>query len=119
MFNISLRSGKPVVSRLQISEKVSVMYRLEVRNPGGHSAVPTRDNAIYICHALTGDAHVAGVDNTADAKPGWWDEMVGPGRGIDTNRFHVICSNILGGCKGTTGPSSPRPGCPWGSRRVL
>jgi len=78
---------------------------------------PAGDNVIYICHALTGDAHVAGYHSPQDKKPGWWDAMVGPGKGIDTNRFHVICANILGGCMGTTGPSSlnPRTGRPYGS----
>ena len=79
---------------------------------------PAADNAVYICHALTGDAHVAGSHAADDAnKPGWWDAMIGPGKGIDTNRFYVICANILGGCMGTTGPSSinPRTGKPYGS----
>ncbi|MBU4367065.1 MAG: homoserine O-acetyltransferase [Verrucomicrobia bacterium] len=78
---------------------------------------PAGDNVIYICHALTGDAHVAGYYSSQDKKSGWWDAMVGPGKGIDTNRFHVICANILGGCMGTTGPSAlnPRTGCPYGS----
>ncbi|MHC4068840.1 MAG: homoserine O-acetyltransferase MetX [Planctomycetota bacterium] len=67
------------------------------------------DNAVLICHALSGDAHVAGYNSEADEKPGWWDIMVGPGKGIDTNRYFVICSNILGGCSGTTGPASVNP----------
>ena len=77
---------------------------------------PARDNAVLICHALSGDAHVAGYHDPNDRKPGWWDMMVGPGKGIDTNRYFVICSNVLGGCKGTTGPSSinPATGRPWG-----
>jgi homoserine O-acetyltransferase len=75
-----------------------------------------RDNAVLICHALSGDAHVAGVHREDDPRPGWWDLMVGPGKGIDTNEYFVICSNVLGGCKGTTGPSSinPETGRPWG-----
>jgi homoserine O-acetyltransferase len=68
-----------------------------------------RDNAILICHALTGDAHVAGKHSPDDKKPGWWDIMVGPGKPIDTDRYFVICSNVLGGCKGTTGPASINP----------
>ena len=74
------------------------------------------DNAVLICHALSGDAHVAGVNSPDDRKPGWWDCMVGPGKGIDTNRYFVICSNFLGGCSGTTGPSSinPATGEPYG-----
>ncbi len=69
-----------------------------------------RSNAILICHALSGDAHVAGY-HTADPneKPGWWDDAVGPGKMFDTNRFCVICSNVIGGCQGSTGPSSLAP----------
>ncbi|HOB75161.1 MAG TPA: homoserine O-acetyltransferase [Phycisphaerae bacterium] len=75
-----------------------------------------RDNAVLICHALTGDAHVAGYHSPDDKKPGWWDIMVGPGKGIDTDKYFVICSNVLGGCRGTTGPSdiNPETGKPWG-----
>lgn len=77
---------------------------------------PQRDNAIFICHALTGDAHVAGRHKPDDRKPGWWDGFVGPGKGIDTSRYFVICANLLGGCQGTTGPSSTNPatGRPYG-----
>ena len=76
----------------------------------------TGDNAILICHALSGNAHIAGYNDPSDKKPGWWDAMVGPGKGIDTNRYFVICSNFLGGCSGTTGPSSinPATGKPYG-----
>jgi len=75
-----------------------------------------RDNAILICHALSGNAHAAGYHSSDDTKPGWWDGMVGPGKGIDTDRYFVICSNFLGGCAGTTGPSSvnPKTGKPYG-----
>ena len=76
-----------------------------------------KDNAILICHALTGDSHAAGRYREEDLKPGWWDTMVGPGKGIDTDRFFVICSNVLSGCMGTTGPSSvnPKTKKPYGS----
>ena len=67
-----------------------------------------RSNAILICHALTGDAHAAGWHN-GDKKPGWWEIVIGPGKAIDTEKYFVICSNVLGGCKGTTGPSSINP----------
>jgi homoserine O-acetyltransferase len=75
-----------------------------------------RDNAIMVCHALSGDAHAAGVHSAEDTKPGWWDQMVGPGKAFDTQKYFVICSNILGGCKGTTGPMStdPATGQPYG-----
>ena len=74
-------------------------------------------NAIYICHALTGDARVAGIRPGEEKPSRWWEEMVGPGRAFDTNRFHIICANVLGGCTGTTGPMSINPdtGKPYGS----
>ncbi len=97
---------------------------------------PERDNAILICHALSGDAHVAGwrpgevveggdavtagedpdAAPAGSAKPGWWDPMVGPGKTFDTDRYFIVCSNVLGGCSGTTGPSDadPETGRPWG-----
>jgi homoserine O-acetyltransferase len=62
-------------------------------------------NAILVLHALSGDAHAAGF-HKGDEKPGWWDDMIGPGKAFDTNKYFIICSNILGGCKGTTGPST-------------
>ncbi|MFA7173165.1 MAG: homoserine O-acetyltransferase [Kiritimatiellia bacterium] len=68
-----------------------------------------QDNVIFICHALTGDAHAAGSSSASEEPDGWWEAMIGPGRGIDTNDHQVICANILGGCKGTTGPSSINP----------
>lgn len=67
-----------------------------------------RSNAILICHALTGDAHAAGW-HRGEKKPGWWDMIIGPGKVLDTEKYFIICSNVLGGCKGTTGPSSINP----------
>jgi homoserine O-acetyltransferase len=67
-----------------------------------------RSNAVLICHALTGDQHVANV-HPVTGKPGWWDTMVGSGRPIDTDRFFVVCANVIGGCMGTTGPASTNP----------
>jgi len=81
-----------------------------------------RSNAIFICHALSGDAHAAGIHEGDDPRrPGWWDNIIGPGRALDTNRFFVISANVLGGCKGTTGPSSidPATGRPYGLRFPL
>ncbi len=67
-----------------------------------------KSNAILICHALTGDAHAAGW-HKGDKKPGWWEIVIGPGKAIDSEKYFIICSNVLGGCKGTTGPSSINP----------
>jgi homoserine O-acetyltransferase len=74
------------------------------------------DNAVLICHALSGSAHVAGYSGETDSKPGWWDDQVGPGKHIDTSKYFVICSNFLGSCYGTTGPCSTNPaaGKPYG-----
>jgi homoserine O-acetyltransferase len=77
----------------------------------------TRSNAVLVAHALTGDSHAAGPAGPGHRYPGWWDHSIGPGRDIDTNRWFVVCPNVLGGCQGTTGPSSPAPdGRPYGSR---
>jgi homoserine O-acetyltransferase len=77
-----------------------------------------RSNAILICHALSGDSHVAGYyTDDPDEKPGWWDEAVGPGKMFDTSRYCVICANVIGGCQGSTGPASLAPdGKPFGLR---
>lgn len=69
----------------------------------------TRDNAILICHALSSDHHAAGYHDITDKKPGWWETCIGPGKPIDTNKFFVVCSNNIGGCKGSTGPVSTNP----------
>ncbi len=68
-----------------------------------------RSNAVLVIHALSGDAHAAGYHDPHDRRTGWWDDMIGPGKPLDTERYWVICSNILGGCMGTTGPSSTNP----------
>jgi homoserine O-acetyltransferase len=68
-----------------------------------------RSTAILVLHALSGDSHVAGYYTADDEKPGWWDNMVGPGKGIDTNKYFVVCSNIIGSCMGSTGPCSINP----------
>jgi homoserine O-acetyltransferase len=78
----------------------------------------TADNAVLLVHALTGDVHAAGGPDETHKRGGWWDPMVGPGRAIDTERYFVICSNVLGGCSGSTGPESLQPGSgrPYGMR---
>ncbi|MDR2931205.1 MAG: homoserine O-acetyltransferase [Propionibacteriaceae bacterium] len=68
----------------------------------------TKSNAVFVCHALTGDAHAAGW-HPGQAKPGWWDSMIGPGKPVDTDTMFVICANLLGGCQGSTGPGSIDP----------
>ena len=68
-----------------------------------------KSNVILVLHALSGDSHIAGYYDPEDTKPGWWDIMVGPGKGIDTDKYFVICSNIIGSCAGSTGPSSTNP----------
>ncbi len=81
---------------------------------------PGRDNAVLVLHALTGDSHAAGGKQPGHVSPGWWDALIGPGvsHAIDTDRWWVVCPNVLGGCQGTTGPASPsgEAGAPWGSR---
>ena len=82
----------------------------------GHLS-PAGDNAILVEHALTGDSHVVGPVGPGHASPGWWDGLIGPGKALDTNRWFVVASNVLGGCQGTTGPSThTSDGRPWGSR---
>lgn len=124
----------------------AVLPRVQVTYETYGELAPARDNAILVCHALSGDAHVAGwreadalaagwtpeqgrewcpsdtATGNPDAapssaiKPGWWDPFIGPGKTIDTERYFVICANVLGGCSGTTGPSDTNPatGKPWG-----
>ena len=76
-----------------------------------------RNNAVYICHALTGDSHVTGPAEDGHLTGGWWDGLVGPGAPVDTDQWFVVCANVLGGCQGTTGPSSlASDGTAWGSR---
>jgi homoserine O-acetyltransferase len=78
---------------------------------------PNRDNVVVVLHALTGDSHITGPAGPEHPTPGWWDGVAGPGAPIDTDRWCAIATNVLGGCRGSTGPSSPAPdGKPWGSR---
>ena len=79
---------------------------------------PERDNAILVCHALTGDSHASGNLVPGHPTPGWWNGFVGPGQAIDTDRYFVVCVNVIGGAQGSTGPASPHPddGRPWASR---
>ncbi len=100
-----------------VFEGGGVLRELEIAYEAYGELTPARDNVIFVCHALSGDAHVAGYYADAETDVGWWDEMVGPGKGIDTRFYYVICANILGGCKGTTGPQAinPETGKPYGA----
>jgi homoserine O-acetyltransferase len=81
---------------------------------------PARDNVVVVLHALTGDSHITGPAGPGHPTPGWWDGVAGPGAPIDTNRWCAVATNVLGGCRGSTGPSSTAPdGKPWGSKFPL
>ena len=81
---------------------------------------PARDNVVVVLHALTGDSHITGPPGPGHPTPGWWDGVAGPGAPIDTNRWCAVATNVLGGCRGSTGPSSTAPdGKPWGSKFPL
>jgi homoserine O-acetyltransferase/O-succinyltransferase len=121
------RPGDPVADRRFHTVAPGRRFQLE---GGGTIAAPTiayetwgtlddvASNAVLVCHALTGDAHAVGRSGPGQPTPGWWDALIGPGRWIDTNRWFVVCSNVLGGCQGSTGPASvdPDSGRPAGSR---
>ena len=98
------RFDEPLILR---SGKALPAYELMVETYGELNA--NRSNAVLICHALSGDHHAAGYHNEKDRKPGWWDACIGPGKAIDTDLFHVVCLNNLGGCGGSTGPVSINP----------
>ncbi len=129
---MTIQQSPKAVSQLEADAPHSLVLRLGADRPlkmdAGSSLSPlsiayqtygtlnaAKSNAILICHALTGDQHVANT-HPLTGKPGWWSVMVGPGRPIDTDRYFVICSNVLGGCMGTTGPASlnPATGKPYG-----
>jgi len=114
------REGDPVGSRqfadvgeLTLEDGTSLPVRVAYETWGEYDG----SNAILVLHALTGDSHVHGPAGPGHPTAGWWDSIVGPGLPIDTDRFHVVAANILGGCQGTTGPLSPAPdGQPYGRR---
>ncbi|WP_072687275.1 homoserine O-acetyltransferase MetX [Rhodococcus marinonascens] len=110
------RLGKIDIGPLELeSGAVLPWVSLAVQRWGELS--PTRDNVVLIEHALTGDSHVTGPASDEHPSPGWWNGMVGPGAPIDTNEWCVVATNVLGGCRGTTGPGSlAEDGRPWGSR---
>jgi homoserine O-acetyltransferase len=118
----SARSGKPLRHAQSAVFPTPVKLRKGGTLPGVEVAYETygtlnedRSNAVLICHAISGDSHLARHDEHDE--PGWWDGLVGPGKAVDTDRLFVICSNVLGGCRGTTGPATLNPvtGVPYGS----
>lgn len=108
---VSYHFDEPLLLR---SGKTLPTYDLMVETYGELNA--SRNNAILICHALSGDHHAAGYHSATDSKPGWWDSAIGPGKAIDTTKFFVVALNNLGGCAGSTGPTSINPdtGKPYG-----
>lgn len=118
------RAGDPVGRRQFLALEEPLVLESGERLPGVRLAYetwgtlsPSGDNAVLVLHALTGDSHVAGALGEGHPTGGWWAALAGPGRPIDTDRWFVVAPNVLGGCQGTTGPSSTAPdGRPWGSR---
>lgn len=92
--------------------------RVDIAYESWGSLDASASNAVLVCHALTGDAHAKGPSGPGQHADGWWEDMIGPGKPLDTNRYFVVCANVLGGCGGSTGPMSPHPsdGLPHGAR---
>ncbi|MGY1832991.1 homoserine O-acetyltransferase [Geodermatophilus sp. SYSU D01180] len=118
------RDGDPPGDRLFLDldgpvrlERGGVLPGVRVAYETWGTLAPDGGNAVLVEHALTGDSHVTGPAGPGHPTPGWWASLVGPGAALDTDRFFVVCANVLGGCQGTTGPSSTAPdGRPWGPR---
>ena len=104
--------------RPHVLEAGGRLAQVEIAYETWGTLAPDGSNALLVLHALTGDSHASGPAGPGHLHPGWWDDVVGPGRAIDTDRFFVVCPNVLGGCQGSTGPASPDPGTgrPYGSR---
>ena len=121
------REGDPAGDRLFLDldgpvrlERGGVLPRLRVAYETWGTLAPDAGNAVLVLHALTGDSHVTGPAGPGHPTAGWWDTLVGPGRPLDPDRWFVVAPNVLGGCQGSTGPSSTAPdGRPWGSRWPL
>ncbi len=117
------REGDPVGNRRFLGlgplalERGDALPGVRVAYETWGTLAPDGSNAVLVEHALTGDSHVVGPAGPGHPTPGWWDGLIGPGQALDTGRWFVVCANLLGGCQGTTGPSSAAPdGAPWGSR---
>jgi homoserine O-acetyltransferase/O-succinyltransferase len=117
-----LINGQGLLMSVGIVQQKSILFDGGIRLESGRILAPItiayetygtlsadRSNAILVEHAWTGDAHLAGKHQESDSKPGWWDAIVGPGRLLDTDRYFIICSNVIGSCYGTTGPTSINP----------
>ena len=102
--DFTFAEGKPL--HLDSGRK---LYNVNVRYETYGKLNAEKSNAILILHALTGTAHAAGFHSEGDKKPGWWSDMIGPGKTFDTNKFYIVCSNCIGGCSGSTGPRSENP----------
>jgi len=117
------REGDPVGDRLFCSigdlplERGGTLPNVRLAYETFGTLSPARDNAILIDHALTGDSHILGLPGPGHPTAGWWGDVVGPGKAVDTDRWFVVVPNMLGGCQGSTGPASLAPdGAPWGAR---
>lgn len=117
------REGDPVGDRLfvdvgdLVTESGVVIPDVRVAYETWGTLNDEKSNAVYVAHALTGDSHVVGAAGPGHVTAGWWDGLVGPGAPVDSDRWFVVCANVLGGCMGTTGPASlAADGRPWGSR---
>jgi homoserine O-acetyltransferase len=106
-----------VVDRPFHLEGGGLLHDITVAYETWGTLAPDGSNAVLVCHALTGDSHAAGRAGPGHTAPGWWDDLIGPRRGLDPAHWFVVCANVLGGCQGTTGPASPDPatGKPHGS----
>ena len=120
------REGDPVGDRRFVSIATDRAFALEGGGVLRHVTLAYEtwgelsadaSNAVLVCHALTGDSHAAGPSGLGHPSPGWWDGLIGAGRGLDTDRYFVVCVNVIGGCQGSTGPAStdPETGRPYGS----
>lgn len=113
----SRRFARVIDNRPFHLEGGGVLHDITVAYETWGTLAPDGSNAVLVCHALTGDAHAASQPDHPAAGEGWWEQMIGPGRALDTDRYFVVCPNVLGGCQGTTGPASvdPSTGRPYGS----
>ena len=113
--NFISAATKKLFNKDLTDEQKNIMFNEGTERPFSSELNKEKSNAILVCHAISGDSHVA--KHEKEDIPGWWDVMVGPGKSIDTSKYFVICSNVIGGCNGSTGPNSldPKTGKEFGS----